>query len=98
MRKILILICSLLLVGCSTIKYVPIENETIVNYVDSVCFRDSTVYHHIYKEHYKEYAGLLDTLRMETEYSKFTAYNDTTSNTLKGEAVNKDKDIPVQIK
>ena len=73
-------VCSV--AGCSTTKYVP--TETRINYVDSVRFevRDSIVL--IPKEVYKDYAGLLDTLRMETEYAGAEAWVDTTHNILNG--------------
>lgn len=75
-------VCSL--AGCSTTKYVPTETQTVVNYIDSVRYdvRDSVVL--IPKEVYKDYASLLDTLRMETEYAKAEAFVDTTHNILNG--------------
>lgn len=93
-----IIIFSILLEGCGTIKYIPTHEETIIHQIDSIAWHDSTVFHHIYHEHYKDYAGPKDTLKLETSYSKFKAWNDSTLNILKGEAVNKEEDIPVKIK
>ena len=76
------------------------RDSTVVsyNYIDSVRFVDSTVYHHLYKEVYNDYADMLDTLNLEDTYSKAKAYIDTTNKLLKGSIATKDVDIPVQIK
>ena len=91
-------ISVLVLNACGNAKPIPIKYETIYTYKDSVNFRDSTIYHHLYKEYYKDYTGLLDTLYLETSYSQGKAYVDTTAKTLKGELENKDIDIPIKIK
>ena len=99
MKKALLVIVAVLLLvfGCSP-KIVPIQEQVVYTYKDSVNFVDSTVYHHLYKEVYKDYAGLLDTLTMETTYARSKAFIDTTNKVLKGEMANKNVDIPVQIK
>lgn len=57
----------MVMVGCSTVRYVPVEGKTEVktHYVDSVRWnvRDSVVL--IERSVFKDYAGLLDTLRLE---------------------------------
>ena len=99
MKRLLPIILSLLLLdGCGHTKYIPIKEQVIVHQVDSIAWHDSTIVHNVYKEHYKDYTGLLDTLKMENTYSTFTAYNDTTANTLKGEIENKPISIPEKIK
>lgn len=98
MKKPLVILSLLLLVGCGNIRYIETKEQTITHYVDSIAWHDSTIYHHIYHEHYKDYTGPKDTLNLETTYSRFKAWNDSTSNTLKGEAVNKEDSIPVKIK
>lgn len=104
MKKIKIWWVSVLLVAfissCGIIKPIPIENNTntIVNYVDSINYIDSTIYHHIYKEYYKDYTDLLDTLNLETTYSKSKCWVDTTDKKLKGEIYNKPDSIPEKIK
>ena len=91
-------ISVLVLNACGNVKPIPIKYETIYTYKDSVNYRDSTIYHHLYKEYYKDYTGLLDTLYLETSYSQGKAYVDTTAKALKGELENKDIDIPIKIK
>lgn len=86
--------------SCTVLKPVVVRDSTVVsyNYIDSVRFVDSTVYHHLYKEVYNDYADMLDTLNLEDTYSKAKAYIDTTNKLLKGSIATKDVDIPVQIK
>ena len=98
MKKLLICLFGIALIGCSTIKYLPVEETQIVHQIDSIAWHDSTVFHHIYKEHYKDYVGPTDTLNMETTYSSFRAWNDSTTNTLRGEAKNKIDSLPEKIK
>lgn len=101
MKKVLIFILLAIgLIGCSITKPTlpPATNQTIIHHIDSITYHDSTIYHTVYKEIYKDYTKLLDTLYLETTYSKFKTYVDTSSNILKGEAANKTIDIPVKIK
>jgi hypothetical protein len=100
MKKVLLyILIGIALASCANTKKVPKTTEvTIVTYKDSVAWHDSTIYHEVYHEHYKDYTGLLDTLKMETTYNTFTAYNDTLSNHLMGEVENKDISLPIQIK
>lgn len=100
MKKVLLyILIGIALASCANTKKVPKTTEvTVVTYRDSTVWHDSTVYHDIYYEHFKEYTGLLDTLRMETSYNTFTAYNDTLANHLRGEVESKDVQMPVQIK
>lgn len=74
-----------ILVGCSTVKYVPIQTDTVVNYVDSVRYevRDSVVIRE--KNIYKEYASFLDTLIMDAEgIAKAKAWNDPMLHMIQG--------------
>ena len=102
MRKEWISICVLICVlsGCKVIKYVPIKETEYVNIKDSVYFRDTTIQYKIEKQFVRDYAGLLDTLRMETDYAESKSYIDTAKNALVGSIRNKDKniDIPIQYK
>ena len=100
MKKVLLyILIGIALASCANTKKVPKTTEvTIVTYKDSVAWHDSTIYHEVYHEHYKDYTGLLDTLKMETTYNTFTAYNDTLSNHLMVEVENKDISLPIQIK
>ncbi len=83
--------------GCK-VQYVPVETIKEVHTIDSVYLRDTTIQYRIEKEYDKEYAK--DTLRLETNYSEFTAYQDTLSGLLSGFAKNKEKliDIPISVK
>lgn len=87
--------CALILGACSTVKYVPIENVKYVTVRDSVAVHDTLVDYKIEKEYVKEYSK--DTLRIETMYSKFEAYQDTLSGLLAGSARNKDEVIPIKV-
>ena len=88
MKKGLMILIPLIITACGICKHniPPATDNTTVHVVDSIAWHDSTVYHHIYKEHYNDYKSLLDTLSLETFYSEFRAYVDTTDKLLKGEA------------
>lgn len=94
-NTILSILLLLLTVGCSTIKYVPIKGDTVVEYRDTTVYRDSIIYTPI--ETIKEIVPQLDTLSMETSLATATAYLDTTNRVLRGEIHNK-KGITEQIK
>lgn len=100
MKKILYLtVLAALLVGCGTAKHsTVIEHKTEIHYVDSTRWHDSTIYYTIPVEKYKDYASLLDTLKLETSLAEAQAYVDTTSNTLKGSIENKQNSIKTVIK
>ena len=96
MKKIItIIIIGLCCFSCSTIKYVPIKGDTVVEYRDTTIYKDSIVY--TPKEVVKEIVPELDTLSMETSLAKATAYLDTTNRMLRGTIENK-KGITEQIK
>ena len=79
------------LVGCSTVKYVPISDSENIHKVDStiIQYRDTTIFVEVPVEVVKEVVPQLDTLYMETSLSHSTSYLDTTTRTLKGELKNK---------
>ena len=83
--KRLIILFTLLLASCSTIKYIPVKGEDI--YHTEYVTKDSIVYTPV--EVIKEVVPELDTLYMETTVAKAKAYLDTNLNTLKGEMKNK---------
>lgn len=89
---LLLIICCF---SCSTIKYVPIKGDTVVEYRDTTIYKDSIVY--TPKEVVKEIVPELDTLSMETSLAKATAYLDTANRMLRGKIENK-KGITEQIK
>lgn len=98
LRRLLVISGLLLLVPSCKIQYVPVETIKEVHTIDSVYLRDTTVQYRIEKEYVKEYAK--DTLRLETNYSEFTAFQDSTTGMLAGTAKNKEKliDIPMSVK
>lgn len=74
-------------VGCGTVKTVVVEGKTEVktHYVDSVRWdvRDSVIY--IEKSVFKDYAGYLDTLRLEGSSGTVAkAWNDTSYHIITG--------------
>ena len=85
MKKIISIISTCIILGsCSCFKHVPreevhivIKDSTVVN------IKDSTVFHH--KTVNRDYAGLLDTLRIKGAHSSMTAFADTSNFTIKGE-------------
>lgn len=85
----------LLLVGCSTVKYVPISDSENIHKVDStiIQYRDTTIFVEVPVEVIREVVPELDTLRMETSLSTSTSYLDTTTRTLKGHLENKTEPI-----
>lgn len=87
MKKILLLIISMLMVACSVIKPVPVE--TIINYKDSVVVNvvDSTVY--IPVERVVDIVPAYDTLHLETSKAVAEAWVDTTLHALRGNIKNK---------
>lgn len=90
-----ILIIILLTFSCSTIKYVPIKGDTVVEYRDTTIFRDSIIY--TPKEVVKEIVPALDTLHLETSLASAQAYLDTTNRLLRGSIQNK-KGVTEKIK
>ena len=87
MKRIIFIILLLLTVCCGTIKEVPVQTNTTIEYRDSIVVKDSLIY--IPKETIKEVVPMLDTLQMETDMATATAWLDTTTTTLKGTLVNK---------
>ena len=90
----------LLLLGCSTIKYVPVKTIEYVTVKETETVRDTLVQFKVEKEYVRDYTGMLDTLDMETSYATAKAWVDTSRNILAGEIKNKEKmvDVPVQVK
>ena len=86
--------------GCK-VQYVPVETIKEVHTIDSVYLRDTTVQYRIEKEYIRDFTGMLDTLQLETSYSKFVAWVDTSEVKLSGTAVNKSENVinvPVSVK
>lgn len=100
-KKIGILAVSVLMVAsCGITKPVVVRDSTniIINYKDSINFIDSLIEVPVYKEYYRDYTDMLDTLNLETSLASAKAYLDTANKKLNGEIRNKDTSIPYQIK
>lgn len=72
-----LLACLLMMVGCSTIKYVPMTSETIVVQKDSIVFVRDTVEIPIERQIIKEIIPSVDTSYISTDLARSTAYLDT---------------------
>lgn len=74
----------LLVVSCSTVRYIPIENSsnTKIEFRDSVRIKDSVVVIPVYTV--KEISNIKDTLVMENENSISKTYVDSSLMILKG--------------
>lgn len=99
-KLIAVITTVLLLFGCSSLRTVPVttEHKIETHYIDSTRWHDSTIYHIIPIEKYRDYTSLLDTLKMETSLAIAKSYVDTTNNTLKGSIENKEDSIKTVIK
>ena len=86
---------ALCLPSCGLVKHCPQKEETIVHYIDSIAWHDSTVITYLEKERIVDVVKPYDTLNLETTYAKAQAYVDTTLRALKGSIENK-SDIPVK--
>lgn len=97
MKYYLLIILSLIicLSSCSTIKYVPIQNDTVTIIRDSIVWHDSTIINYITKERVVDIVPQYDTLLLETDYAKSMSYVDTTHHVLRGEIENKDT-VPIK--
>ena len=73
----------------------PIKEETIVHYVDSTRWHDTTIVSYVTKERYVDLVKPMDTLKLETTYAKAQAYMDTTFRALRGTIENK-SDVPIK--
>ena len=89
-------ISGLFLPSCGVVHHCkPIKEETIVHYIDSISWHDSTVISYLTKERYVDIVKPLDTLKLETSYAKAEAYLDTANTALRGSIENK-PDVPVK--
>lgn len=90
LRHLTAILAVLTISACSTIKYIPTNTDTEVHYKDSLVinYKDSLITIPVYKEVYRDYTNLLDTLVLSTSYAESKAYVDTTYNILKGEIRN----------
>lgn len=100
--KKLILPFFLILVSCKTIQYVPVETIKEVHVKDSVYVTDTLVRVELEKARLSDFVDVGDTLVLQTDLARSTAFIDTTAGKLKGTLENikpyVEKPIPVQHK
>jgi len=97
-----LLIFFLILASCKTIQYVPVETIKEVHVKDSVYVTDTLVRIELEKARLSDFVDVGDTLVLQTDLSRSTAFLDTTAGKLKGTLENikpyVEKPIPVQHK
>lgn len=95
-----LLAIATLMLGCATIRPVPVQTTTQVQTVvkDSVRWMDSTIYVQVPIERYVDVVPVYDTLRLETELAQAEAYVDTLTRTLKGNIENRKEPFKTIIK
>lgn len=90
------------LAACSTIKYVPVETIKEVHVRDSVYFRDTLVRVELERARISDFVDPNDTLVLQTDLARSTAFIDTTRNVLRGTIENTkpyvEKNVPVKEK
>lgn len=96
-RAIITLIAALAIGGCTTIRYVPIQGETIVKDSLIVETRIDTVKVQLPPEKVRDWTGLTGVLEMETSVAISRSWVDTTKGILTGELVNKEKPLDVAV-
>lgn len=80
----LLLAAALSLGGCKTIQYVPVNTDTQVEVKDSTVLHIKDSVRIIERSRWKDYGGLLDTLRIRGNRSEMRAWADTTNNIING--------------
>lgn len=90
----------LMLLGCATIRPVPVQTTTHAQTIvkDSIRWKDSTIYVQVPIERYVDVVPVYDTLRLETELAQAEAYVDTLTRTLKGNIENRKEPFKTIIK
>lgn len=88
----------LLMSGCKQILPVIQREEVVTRYVDSTIWHTDTNFFEIPVEVYRDYTGLLDTLRLENKYSIAWSAVDTNNMILLGELKSKNVKVPVEYK
>lgn len=80
----LIVVCGLAVASCGQIKQIPVNTTTQVEVKDSTVFHIKDSVRIIEKSRWKDYGGLLDTLRIRGNRSEMRAWADTTRNIING--------------
>ena len=98
MNRKLALCClvAVVLTACKTIQYVPVKEVEYVHIKDSVYLRDTLVQVEVQKARISDFSGLLDTLLLQTDLARSTAFVDTTAGVLRG-TLEQRGEIPAKI-
>lgn len=96
MKNKLIILALLMVCGCSTIKYVPIETDKEVKVITETVYRDTVIFRDLPKESHSQMT--VDTSRVETSLAESTAYIDTATNMINHSIGNKVDSIRVEYK
>ena len=86
----------MILAGCKTIQYVPVEHTKYVTVRDTTILHKTDTLVQVPEVKISDFIDVSDTLVMEASYSKAKAWVDTTARLLKGNLVQGGK-LPVQI-
>ena len=78
------LVCGLAMGSCGQIKHIPVNTTTQVEVKDSTVFHIKDSIRIIERSRWKDYGGLLDTLRIRGNRSEMRAWADTTNNIING--------------
>lgn len=82
---IMVILSMINIIGCGSVKYVPVHNNTNIITKDTLIIKDSTrlvdsiIYVEVPKEKVMDIITQIDTSKLETSVAKSTAYVDTTS-------------------
>lgn len=91
MKKLLLfpILFSIIMIGCTTTKYIPVQGEHKIEYRDSIIHLKDTITLYLEKERIVEIVSDIDTSRVETSVAKSTAYLDKENKKLIHEIENK---------
>lgn len=96
-NKILIIISTITLIGCTKVIYVPTQAETIIEKVDSLIYLRDTITVQVPQEIIKEVLPIIDTSKIETSVAKSTVYLDTINRKLVHTLQNKDTQLKSKV-
>lgn len=91
MKKLLLfpILFSIIMIGCTTTKYIPVQGEHKIEYRDSIIHLKDTITVYLEKEKIVEIIPDIDTSMVETSVAKSTAYLDKDNKKLVHEIENK---------
>ena len=76
MRKLLHILVLFLMVGCSSVKYIPVQGNKVIEYRDTTVYVKDTVTIEVPREKIVEVIPDIDTSYLSTDVAKSTAYLD----------------------